>query len=299
MFDELISGLFQPFELLLNPSSRLYWLYCLSSIVIALVCLLCVQKATAQSAIHVLFSRKLWLTKSSGWDFFYLFLNSTIRTAFIIPYVFSYASGAIFVQTGLVDVFGVGPDIKISTEFLIALFTVVFFLVDDLSRFSLHWLLHKNTWLWQLHKVHHSAEQLTPVTLYRMHPVEMAFYYFRSLLVFSGVVGTFLFLFAGKLTGMTVLGVNVFLFLFNVLGANLRHSPVPLSYGRWERWLISPVQHQIHHSIQPVHFDKNFGSVLSVWDRLAGTWRSGVGVNTLTFGVAVSSKKDISASPFR
>ena len=29
--------------------------------------------------------------------------------------------------------------------------------------------------------------------------------------------------------------------------------------------------HQIHHSDDPRHFDKNFGGSLAIWDRLAGT----------------------------
>ncbi len=297
MVEDVIYGLSRPFELLINPSSRIYWLYWLSCIVIAMTWLCFFQKMNVKSAFSFLLSRKLWLSKSSFFDFFYLFFNSVIRFVFIPPYAFSYAGGAIFVQKWLSSAVGVGPAIDIPTDVLIALFTVTFFLVDDFSRFLLHWLLHKNPWLWRIHRVHHSAEQLTPFTLYRMHPIEMALYYFRSLFVFSLVVGIFLYTFSGKITGFTVLGVNVFLFLFNAFGANLRHSPIRLTYGRFERWIISPLQHQIHHSTNPDHYDKNFGSILSVWDRLANTWFPGTGVKKLSFGVATSDKSTQAATP--
>ena len=62
------------------------------------------------------------------------------------------------------------------------------------------------------------------------------------------------------------------LFLFNIFGANLRHSHIWFSWGdKLENWFISPAQHQVHHSDNPKHFDTNLGSALAVWDRLGGT----------------------------
>jgi sterol desaturase/sphingolipid hydroxylase (fatty acid hydroxylase superfamily) len=46
------------------------------------------------------------------------------------------------------------------------------FVVEDASRFLFHLASHRSPWLWELHKVHHSAEVLTPFTLYRLHPIE-------------------------------------------------------------------------------------------------------------------------------
>ena len=67
-------------------------------------------------------------------------------------------------------------------------------------------------------------------------------------------------------------GANAIVFAFNVAGSNLRHSHVRISYGRVvERVLISPAQHQIHHSVDPRHGDRNFGTVLAVWDWIGGS----------------------------
>ena len=64
------------------------------------------------------------------------------------------------------------------------------------------------------------------------------------------------------------------MFIFNVTGANLRHSHIWISYGRVvERVLISPAQHQLHHSIDPRDGNANFGAVLAIWDWLGGSLR--------------------------
>ena len=71
---------------------------------------------------------------------------------------------------------------------------------------------------------------------------------------------------------VSVYGVNVILFLFNATGSNLRHSHVQIRYGaRVEKFLISPAQHQIHHSMDPRHHDRNFGAALAIWDWMAGS----------------------------
>ncbi len=49
------------------------------------------------------------------------------------------------------------------------------------------------------------------------------------------------------------------------------HSPYWISLGKLEYVFTSPAMHTIHHSMDPKHFDKNFGSSLSVYDFLFGT----------------------------
>src|SRR5690606_39715058 len=57
------------------------------------------------------------------------------------------------------------------------------------------------------------------------------------------------FLFAGPADPLTLFGSNVVFALFHLLGSNLRHSHIWWSFGpTLSRILISPAQHQIHHS---------------------------------------------------
>jgi sterol desaturase/sphingolipid hydroxylase (fatty acid hydroxylase superfamily) len=80
-------------------------------------------------------------------------------------------------------------------------------------------------------------------------------------------------------------------FAFAALGANLRHSHVWLSYGRaLEHVAISPAQHQIHHSADRRHFDRNFGSALAIWDWLFGTLYVTRERERLTFGLSAAEK---------
>ena len=51
----------------------------------------------------------------------------------------------------------------------------------------------------------------------------------------------------------------------------LRHSHVPLRYGALEKWLLSPAQHQLHHSVEVQDWDRNYGLLTSIWDRLFST----------------------------
>ena len=36
--------------------------------------------------------------------------------------------------------------------------------------------------------------------------------------------------------------------------------------------IVSPQAHRIHHSREEKHFDTNFGLILSIWDRMFGTY---------------------------
>ena len=132
--------------------------------------------------------------------------------------------------------------------------------------------MHRFSFLWRFHQIHHSAERLTPMTLYRTHPVESLVSALRRTAVVGFSTGFFIFLFGGKVSAFDIIGVNIIDFVFNVLASNLRHSHVWVSFGPLSYIFISPAQHQIHHSQNPKHFDKNLGIVLSLWDLLFGTF---------------------------
>ena len=141
--------------------------------------------------------------------------------------------------------------------------------------------------LWSFHSVHHSAETLSPVTLLRVHPVELLVNTLRRIVVFGLLAGLFGYLSRHQVRAYAFLGVNVATFAFFSFGANLRHSHVPLPY--WpivEHVLISPRQHQLHHSTACQHHNRNFGSKFALWDWLFGTLTlSKDGPSSLRFGL--------------
>ena len=152
-------------------------------------------------------------------------------------------------------------------------YTLLFFVAYDFGRFVAHSLLHDVPLLWQFHKVHHSAEVLTPFTSFRVHPLDLAIMAWVPALT-TGVVAWGFQRFVSPGIGFhTFLGLHVLIWIFSLAG-NLRHWQVWVSYGATlNRWLISPAHHQLHHSAEPEHRGCNRGFELAIWDRLYGTLR--------------------------
>jgi sterol desaturase/sphingolipid hydroxylase (fatty acid hydroxylase superfamily) len=152
-----------------------------------------------------------------------------------------------------------------------AVTTIVEFAMVDLGYWFGHYLMHRVPALWEFHKVHHSAEVMTPLTELRQHPVEMVL--MPNTISFAGgvAIGALTYLF-GEAHALSVLSNNVMLVTFFVTISHLRHSHAWLPFTGWlGRILHSPAHHQIHHSTDPKHFDKNLGFALSIWDWLFGT----------------------------
>ena len=113
---------------------------------------------------------------------------------------------------------------------------------------------------------------MTPFTIFRTHPVEGVVFLLRTSIVQGSTISLFLFLFGDKVDLITVFGASVGVVIFHSLGSNLRHSHIKIRYPRViELIFISPGQHQIHHSTEKRHFDKNFGVALALWDLMFGS----------------------------
>lgn len=66
---------------------------------------------------------------------------------------------------------------------------------------------------------------------------------------------------------MILFSMNVFAALFYSCAYQLRHSHVRLSYESLLSYVfINPAQHQIHHSADQRHLNKNFGNTFAIWD---------------------------------
>ena len=149
---------------------------------------------------------------------------------------------------------------------------LVLLLADDLTQYVWHRLSH-TSFLWPLHRAHHSAAYMSVRIVYRNN----AFYYalmpglwLSGFLVFMG--------FGWVYVGYTIVKLTV------IIGA---HSAV-----RWDQWLYryrvlaplawvlertisTPATHFAHHALTENdgvgHYTGNFGNLLFVWDMLFGT----------------------------
>jgi len=238
-----------------------------------------------------LFPKRIWLHKSSAIDVMLLFFNGVLKSLIFVPVLVTSFTVGFYTVKGLRYMFGVAdiPILIWPDEVVVGCYTLVLVLLSDLTRYFLHRLLHEIPLLWTLHKVHHSAEVMTPLTLYRTHPLEVMLSLLRDFLTIGFVSGVFFYVFGESVDAMMVLGVNAGRFIFNLAGANLRHSHVWLSYGRrLEKILISPAQHQIHHSDNPIHYNKNYGSQFALWDWIFGTLYVTKKREKITFGLKLN-----------
>jgi sterol desaturase/sphingolipid hydroxylase (fatty acid hydroxylase superfamily) len=149
--------------------------------------------------------------------------------------------------------------------------SVVLVILLDMGDYFGHLALHRIPLLWELHKVHHSATFLSPVTSFRVHPLEALIYTACHTLTIAPVIAGLSFFY--KLTAVDLLDL---MFTSNLLVLvltlnHLKHSHIQISLGALDYVLISPHMHQLHHSTRLEHWDKNLGLIFSVWDWMFGT----------------------------
>lgn len=152
----------------------------------------------------------------------------------------------------------------------VIVFTGTMLLAYDISYYLYHTAQHRYPFLWELHKVHHSAEVMVGITKDRVHPLDEVMNR-----IWDGVIPGICFglwtLIALNPVEVTVLGVNVYVMRNILMMDFVRHTHFKISFGRLNNLILCPHWHQLHHSTNPRHYDKNFGLLFSFWDRMFGT----------------------------
>jgi sterol desaturase/sphingolipid hydroxylase (fatty acid hydroxylase superfamily) len=142
----------------------------------------------------------------------------------------------------------------------IAFSFVVYWIVSGFTGYWLHRIYHWPVF-WNVHRFHHAAPELNFLTAHRAHPLEMM----TQVLSF--------------LSPMIFLQVPDSIVLFAVFAGSFinfcQHSELPWDWGWIGRWIFgSPMVHQIHHSTDEEHRDRNFCNC-PLWDHVFGTWYDG------------------------
>jgi sterol desaturase/sphingolipid hydroxylase (fatty acid hydroxylase superfamily) len=132
---------------------------------------------------------------------------------------------------------------------------------------------HTIPFLWRFHRMHHSDRHMDVTTATRFHLGEH---------VGSAVLRLVLI----PLVGFEVWNLVIYDTLVIAI-TQFHHADI--SIGRWDRWLrwliVTPHMHKVHHSDWRLETDSNYSTVLSVWDRLAGTFRMRSDPKTIVFGL--------------
>ncbi len=296
IFDQFLVVLKYP----LDPDRRIFSLYLASSVLCAWFVYRAIRRrgdacteadieAASGSFLQFLFPRRVWSHPSAWLDLRYLFFHK------IISYFLLFGVGAGAVSVGFVVASGnmeFGELVMqewrgTPTDYLLSIgYMFLTMLIGDFIGWAIHYLQHKVPLLWQFHKVHHSAEVMHPVSNFREHPVDnLAYGFFISMGfgVMHGLAARYL----GFLPSVpTLIGVPLLMFLFNVVGYNLRHSHVWLRWpGIWSKVFPSPAHHHVHHSCHPDHIDKNFAFMFPIWDVIFRTYHMPEDNRDVKFGI--------------
>lgn len=202
-----------------------------------------------------------WITKKALMPF--LLIPAGITFVVAVGYVTKLAITSAFgIEAPLIA----GPAGPVT----VVLFTITMLLAYDISYYLYHTAQHRFPILWELHKVHHSAEVMVGITKDRVHPLDELMNR-----IWDGVIPGICFgiwaVLQLNLVELTVFGINVYVMRNILMMDFVRHTHFKISFGPLNNVVLCPHWHQLHHSVDPRHYDKNFGLLFSFWDRLFGT----------------------------
>jgi sterol desaturase/sphingolipid hydroxylase (fatty acid hydroxylase superfamily) len=145
------------------------------------------------------------------------------------------------------------------------LLTVIisFLVLDFFGGWLVHISEHKVPLLWRFHVIHHADNNVDVTSGLRHHPVESVL---RGLFFFMGIA----------FSGAPVYGVMIFQTIL-IFATAFTHANISLP--KWldaslSYFFVSPNMHKVHHHWKQPYTDSNYGAVLSVWDRLLGTFKA-------------------------
>lgn len=135
---------------------------------------------------------------------------------------------------------------------------VIALIVNEFFYYWFHRLQHISPFMWRFHSVHHSLREMSAWNSNHHFTEEILRIPFIALpltLLINVNAGY------SPLLVVLILGVQ----------SQFEHSHTKLHLGPLRYVIGDPRFHRIHHSIEPAHYNKNFGSFTTVWDSLFGT----------------------------
>ncbi len=140
----------------------------------------------------------------------------------------------------------------------IALQWLFAFIAWDLCFYWMHRLHHKIPLLWSIHRVHHQGENMN-LTL----AMRNSWYSSLSNFPFIAV--------------LALLGVPLEIFIvissihYSVQFYN--HTALVDKSGVLDKVLVTPSNHRVHHGLQDIYSNRNFGGTLLIWDIVFNTYQ--------------------------
>ncbi|MDT0541009.1 sterol desaturase family protein [Croceitalea sp. P059] len=136
---------------------------------------------------------------------------------------------------------------------------LVAFISIDFAGYWNHRLSHHINIFWNQHVIHHSSEEFNLACALRQS-ISNLVGYFSILLIPAAVLGV----------PTQVIAILAPIHLFAQFWYHTQHIG---KMGWLEYIIVTPSQHRVHHAINSEYIDKNLGQVLSIWDRMFGTFQ--------------------------
>ena len=232
------------------------------------------------SLVEFLFPRRaLTVSKSRRWVAnIGLSVTNTLLTRAVLP--LAGVGAALMAQDrnwGLLNLLGIPDWLSI----------VIFLLVFDLTIYFQHRAFHLLSPLWRLHRMHHTDLDYDVTTGNRFHPL--------SILI-SGLVKLSLIMALGPLP----IAVVIAEILLNVTSMfNHSNIRIPPRIDKLLRYfVVTPDMHRIHHSINNLEHNRNFGFNFPWWDRLFGSYLSESIEDQKTMPIGIDGFQDSSSMSF-
>ena len=116
-------------------------------------------------------------------DYSLIIFNSFFKLILIAPFLLFGLKLAFNTNDFLLEKFGYASSSLTTTQTLI-LYTISLSILNDFMTYVIHLLFHKIPFLWEFHKIHHSATSMNPFTQYRLHPIELLANNIKGILFF-------------------------------------------------------------------------------------------------------------------
>lgn len=256
------------------------WLWLLAAVALVDLLYRLWSRPTSESFWSCPSLRRIYSHRSAVVDYKYFLFSMILVQPFALSAMVFGSAGARTLTAWL----GPGPGWTPGFGSLVA-FTLAAMLLFDIGHYINHYLLHRIPALWEFHKVHHSAEVLTPISTYRAHPVESLIANLFETPMSALGLAVFYYLYGTDRSMTAFAGFNI-IYAVGFLVSNIRHSQIWISYGPLAEYILSsPAQHQIHHSRAARHIDKNFAQYFSFIDWACGTLYVPQGEEQLEFGL--------------
>jgi sterol desaturase/sphingolipid hydroxylase (fatty acid hydroxylase superfamily) len=137
------------------------------------------------------------------------------------------------------------------------------FVLADLGFYWGHRLMHRVPFLWRFHAVHHEPEHLYFLISARAHPVD------NVIIRLCGLIPIYVLGVGAPQSVRGTLMATLVMLLMTVWGFFI-HANLRWRYGPFEWLVATPAFHHWHHNRSELR-DRNFASMLPVWDWLFGT----------------------------